>query len=157
MADRIALVSCGKKKLDRPAPARHMYTSNLFRLSAEYAELAFDRWYIISAFHDLLKPDEVVEPYERSLAEMRKADRERWADRTAGALRREWGQHFTLLAGKVYAECLGGRLRLATHEAAGPSIRGSVAGVEDPLAGLGIGERLAWLKHAIESHPGGNA
>jgi hypothetical protein len=72
----VALVSCGSRKLEHPAPARELCTSNLFRLAAVYAERYFDRWYIVSALHSLLTPEQVVAPYEFSLATLRMRERE---------------------------------------------------------------------------------
>lgn len=81
MTQRIALVSCVKSKLLEPSPARDLYTSTLFRGLRRYAEQHADRWYILSAEHGLLDPEKVVAPYERTLNNMGKADRLKWAAR----------------------------------------------------------------------------
>src|SRR5690606_19437005 len=78
---RVALVSCVKSKRASAAPASELYTSQLFRSLRGYAEANADTWYILSAAHGLLRPTQVVEPYERTLNNMRKADRLAWADR----------------------------------------------------------------------------
>ena len=67
VATRIALVSCVKKKRGSAAFARDLYLSQLFRGLRCYAESHADVWYILSAEHGLLKPDQIVEPYERTL------------------------------------------------------------------------------------------
>jgi Family of unknown function (DUF6884) len=148
---RIALVSCGQRKLARHVEAQELYTSNLFRLSAEYAR-SFDAWYILSAAHGLLKPETVLAPYDASLADMRMEERQAWGGRVARRLLRfepgvnggrivgaartqerhgsnEASTRITVLAGRLYAEALAWDIAS-----------------EQPLKGLGIGERLAWLK-----------
>lgn len=142
---RVALVGCGKAKLDHEAPARELYTSNLFRLSVAWAELHCDAWYVVSALHGLIDPDQVIQPYNYSLTEMREAELDAWAGRVVGALAyREQAAHVVLLAGGRYRR-LGGKMRWSTL----PGInfhRGTIASVEEPLEGLGIGQRLGWLK-----------
>lgn len=66
---RIAFVGCGSAKVDvdEPVPARELYTSSYFSLKREYAETTCDAWYIVSAEHGLLSPDDEIEPYDASL------------------------------------------------------------------------------------------
>lgn len=80
MADRtIALVACGKAKLDRAAPARDLYIGNLFRAARAHVEAAsYDTWYILSAKHHLVHPDTVIAPYDYRLPK-RASVREAWA------------------------------------------------------------------------------
>jgi hypothetical protein len=85
-ARRIVLVGCGAKKLEHPAAARELYTSNLFRLSAQYAEERFDAWYILSGAHGLVEPDRELGPYDWSLRELRVSEREGWGARAAAML-----------------------------------------------------------------------
>jgi Family of unknown function (DUF6884) len=81
MGIRVALVSCVKSKQDSPAPAGDLYTSPLFRSFRRYAEANADVWYVLSAEHGLLHPDQIVATYERTLNAMRKSDRLAWARR----------------------------------------------------------------------------
>ncbi len=69
---RIGLVGCCKKKLDRAAPARELYQSDLFKSSVAWLEARdeLDGWAILSAKHRLVMPDDVIYPYELSLADM---------------------------------------------------------------------------------------
>jgi hypothetical protein len=60
----VGLVGRASQKLQRPAPARELYVSQLFKKASAYAERTCDRWYILSAKHDLVHPDEVIEPYD---------------------------------------------------------------------------------------------
>ncbi|MDQ0619218.1 DUF6884 domain-containing protein [Arthrobacter globiformis] len=54
----IGLVACASQKLQRPAPARELYVSQWFKKASAYAELTCDRWYILSAKHGLIYPDQ---------------------------------------------------------------------------------------------------
>ncbi|MBT2548971.1 DUF6884 domain-containing protein [Arthrobacter sp. ISL-65] len=47
----IGLVGCASQKLQRPAPARELYVSQLIKTASAYAVLACDRWYVLSAKH----------------------------------------------------------------------------------------------------------
>lgn len=40
----MGLVGCASQKLKRPAPARGLYVSQLFKKASAYAELTCDRW-----------------------------------------------------------------------------------------------------------------
>lgn len=63
----VGLVGCVSQKLRRPAPARELYVSQLFKKASAYAEETCDRWYILSAKHGLVHPDDVREPYDVKL------------------------------------------------------------------------------------------
>src|SRR4051794_35194237 len=101
MATRVVLVSCVKSKRKKAAPAQELYTSQLFRGMKRYAQRNADAWYILSAKHGLVRPEEVVAPYEQTLTAMRKADRLAWAERVQRALlgRLPPGADVVILAG----------------------------------------------------------
>lgn len=65
------LAGCSAGKLARPAPARELYTGPLFRLSLRAAEAAAgpgDVILVISALLGLIGLDELVTPYDRTMA-----------------------------------------------------------------------------------------
>jgi hypothetical protein len=78
---KVALVSCVKGKRRSSSAARDLYTSPFFQGLRGYAEGTADRWYILSAEHGLLCPDQVIAPYERTLNKMPKHERVAWAER----------------------------------------------------------------------------
>src|SRR5512147_3143165 len=82
----IALVGCVKTKRRSASPAGDLYTSPLFRALRHYALAQADAWYILSAEYGLLRPDQVVQPYERTLNRMSKADRVAWGMRVQSQL-----------------------------------------------------------------------
>ncbi len=140
VATRIALVQCVKQKRDSAAPARNLYLSQLFRGLRHYAETHADAWYILSAEHGVLRPQQVVEPYERTLNTMPKRERLAWAERVQHQLLDllPVDSEVILLAGLRYREDIELWLRN----------RGFPVFV--PLRGLRFGEQLQRLKKAAE-------
>lgn len=62
--EAVTIVPCGSAKLNRPAPARHMYTGSYHAACRRAADQLGGRLIILSARHGLLAPDTVIEPYE---------------------------------------------------------------------------------------------
>ena len=139
---RVALISCSAQKLDHPASAVELYTSTLFRKAVAYAVTHCDGWFVLSAKHGLVRPEQVLEPYDQKLTvtpstvDGRPIPTE-WAGDVSRALLSEygviglWETEFVVLAGGVYEENL--------RTLAG------VISMEFPLAGMQIGQRLQWL------------
>jgi hypothetical protein len=137
-APRVALVGCSASKLNHPAPARELYTSALFRASFAYAEGTCNALLIVSAFHGVVAPNAVIGPYDRSLRECNKREREGWGVRTIGHLLPsfEVPPQLVILAGSLYAQALA--YGAHWHNLPRP---------ETPLRGVaGFGPRLEWLK-----------
>src|SRR5688572_5913247 len=63
----VYLVACVKKKQHGPAAAKHLYVSVWFKNACHYAEASHCPWFIVSAKHGLLAPDEVLMSYEKTL------------------------------------------------------------------------------------------
>ena len=139
MTTRVALVSCVKAKRTSAAPARDLYTSPLFRALRAYAVAHADAWYILSAEYHLLRPEEIVAPYERTLNAMPKRERVAWAERVQRQLLEvlPTGAEVILLAGVRYREGLV------------PFLRTRGFSVTVPLEGLGIGKQLQKLKQSV--------
>jgi hypothetical protein len=136
---KIGLVACSAGKLDRPAPARDLYTSQLFRKASAYAAATCDRWYILSAKHGLVTPDEILEPYDLRLGSKDPAvpSIDAWAQRVRDQLRDELssvpGVLLVALAGKQY--------RTALRPGEWP--------FAIPMEGLGIGQQLGYLTREL--------
>src|SRR3954467_11439635 len=77
-APRVALVGCSASKLKKSAPARELYTSALFRAAYDYAERTCEAVLIVSAFYGVIAPQAVIRPYDRSLRQYNKREREDW-------------------------------------------------------------------------------
>ena len=141
---RAILVSCAATKLDRPAPAADLYTSPLFRAARTHAEASGHPWFILSARHGLVEPTTMLEPYDTKLADLTPGERRAWADRVARDLYYRgfggWGV-FEVHAGDSYIRPLRVALGLFALD------------MLEPLAGLGIGQRLHWYATGGNSLP----
>lgn len=67
------IIPCGAAKLDRPAPARDLYTGQMFRHTLHAAQTEADaiggRVLILSAQHGLIDPDTVIAPYNTRMGQ----------------------------------------------------------------------------------------
>jgi hypothetical protein len=130
-------VSCVKSKVAGPCAARDLYTSALFKKMRTYAEQHADRWFILSAKYGLVAPRRRLTSYERTLRQATENERREWAQwvfsqmAEAGLL--QSGTTILWLAGSDYKKHLAKLLH------------GHVRRQSDPLAGMKIGKRLAWL------------
>jgi hypothetical protein len=129
---RIALVGCGKEKLDRPAPARELYTGSLFRMAVAYAEAHCDGWFVLSAEHGLVASDQVLAPYDTRIEQV---------------VPRSWGRR--VAAQLVIAAPARATLVLLAGDAYGAFRTHTSLTLEEPLRGMGIGERRAWLSREV--------
>ena len=138
----LILVGCVKKKLDAPAPAKDLYTSALFRKERAYAEQAGAPWFILSAEHGLVGPDQTLEPYDLRLSKTSRDYRRAWGARVVEQLRAAVGplvgMTIEVHAGSAYADAIRG------------SLMEEGATVVEPLAGLSMGARLAWYGTVTE-------
>ena len=134
---RIGLVGCVKDKAQVARPARDLYVSPLFRGRRAYVERTCDRWFILSALHGLVDPSQLLEPYDKTLAETPSTLRREWSRRVLAALEHasgELGSHtFEIHAGAAYR-----------GYGLVDGLRARRAVVEIPTAGLSIGHQLAF-------------
>lgn len=134
---RVGLVGCGALKRPERAPARELYTGELFRRASSYAEEHYDAWWVLSARWGLVHPDTVLAPYNERLSGRRPA-RLAWG--------REVARDLELVLCRLYAVVDMDDVELYAH--AGREYREPLeaAGLVlvAPLAGLGIGQQLAW-------------
>ena len=134
----VCFVGCTKRKLSVPARAENLYTPSIyFRLAARLAQKLGIRWYILSAKHGLLRPEQVIEPYEATLAGAAPAQIRAWSERTRPAVVDAIGDsdRVVFLCGRAY---YAGLLPLG-------------AGVEvgTPLAGVGMGSQMALMRRML--------
>jgi hypothetical protein len=136
----IGLVGCSRRKLPHAAPAAELYTSPLFRLASQFCAATCGSWFILSAKHGLVMPDEVIEPYDVTLRGLGHQGKQAWARRVASQLRErgllDCRHRFLVHAGADYASPLAQHLL-----------------VEQPLQGLGIGQRLARYQRHLAALP----
>jgi hypothetical protein len=127
------LVSCVSVKVPYRAEAQDLYCSPWFKAARKYVETTGQTWGILSAEHGFVHPHVMLDPYSKTLNDMRRCDRDIWFHRVRHQLLFRYGtdsfDRYVILAGKRYAENLGHYLN-----------------AELPLKGLGIGQQLAWFK-----------
>jgi len=128
---KIGLIACSKKKLANASEAKDLYCSPLFKAASQYAEKNYDKWLILSAKHGLLHPYRIIEPYDLSLNDMSAKERAKWSEMVLSQIAKLGldDEKFYVHAGKKYQ-----------------GICKYHANYHVPLAGLGIGQQLAWYK-----------
>lgn len=137
---RVALVGCSRTKLAHAAPARDLYSSNLFRAAIEFAEREFEEVRILSALHGAIRPERIVAPYDECLDSY---DAEELAEWGHSVMVHQLGAEFdttkpldlVVFAGERYTQPLFDHL-----------VDFPMWSIEEPLSGRGIGQRLAWFK-----------
>jgi hypothetical protein len=129
----VGLLACSKQKLEHRAPARELYCSQLFKKSLRYLDCHTMEVAVISAKYGIVLADDERDPYDQTLNEMTRAERDEWALGVRRELLEHWDpkQRFLFLGGREYLRPLRG-----LH-------------VHDPLAGMQIGERLHWLTERL--------
>jgi hypothetical protein len=84
MASRtVCIISCTAHKRDARMPAENLYSSDLFFKSRRYAQANFDSWLILSAKHGLIKPDQIIEPYDCNLGTLSAPERAKLSERVS--------------------------------------------------------------------------
>jgi len=131
---RVGVVACCKTKMNRPAPARSLYQSHLFKLSVAYLTKRCSVWVILSAKHGVVMPDDIIEPYDLTLADMTKAKRDSWATKTNKQLLKLFGD------GVIYTAICGLHYRAA--------LRGFTY-MEQPTSGLTLGRLKQFLNNDL--------
>ena len=94
-----------------------------------------------SAEHGVLRPDEVISPYEKTLNKMLKVERLEWAEKVQCRLLElmPLDASVVVLAGERYREGVVSFLRERGYP------------VEIPMVGLKFGFQLRWLKERIRN------
>ncbi|MFI6753801.1 DUF6884 domain-containing protein [Rhodococcus coprophilus] len=138
----LVLVTCVKSKQRVPAAAKDLYVSPLFSRQRSYAEGTGLPWFILSAEHGLVAPDEWLSPYERYLPD------------TPPAYRAAWGRWVTerleLLTGPLQDRVIEIHAGSAYVEALSPHLLAKGVTVRTPLEGLSMGRRLSWYTRCAD-------
>lgn len=138
---RIGLVGCVKTKAAVARPAKDLYLSPLFLGRRRFVERTCDEWWILSALHGLVHPDDVLDPYEVALKNVSRSERRNWSRAVLSSIDNRVhardGDTFELHAGADY--------RLFGLEE-GLGARGCL--VDNPTKGLRSGQQLAFYSRA---------
>lgn len=130
MDEEILLIQCTDSKRDSPAAAKKLYDeSDYFCKMRSYAEATGLDWYILSAKHGVVRPEETLEPYDDFGLSTDQATA--IADQLANA----GVSTVNIVAGKSYTETLV------------PELESFGITVHDGFQGMEIGERKRALKN----------
>jgi hypothetical protein len=141
MGRRIGLVGCVKKKAPVPQKAADLYTSTLFLGRRRFVERTCSEWWILSALHGLIDPDETVAPYDLALKSLGREQRRRWSRDVLKSIDAQVG----IRPGDTVEFHAGAEYRDFGLEA-GLIDRG--CRIENPTLGMGIGIQLRFYKEA---------
>jgi basic membrane lipoprotein Med (substrate-binding protein (PBP1-ABC) superfamily) len=136
---KIVLLSCTKSKLDHKAPAQELYSASpMFKKTLEYGKsLNPDKMYILSAKHHLVPLDKELAPYDKTLKEMPKDEKEAWGEETINQMKSSGldlnKDKFIFLTGSEYSK----------------PFKDYISNLETPMEGRRLGERLKWLNTQI--------
>jgi hypothetical protein len=132
-----------KEKASGRRPAKDLYLSPLFLGRKAFVEASCDEWWILSAKHHLVRPDRPLKSYNQTLKTASRAERREWASAVLAAIDAEIRPR----AGDVFEIHLG-----AEYRDFGLVVDGCIRGcrVENPTAGLGIGQQLRFYQQARE-------
>lgn len=130
----IALISCSSLKTEYAAPAKDLYRGHMFLMAKKIIEHKKYPWFILSAKHGLLKPDDFIEPYNLSLKSMTKNQREKWAYCVNQKLKiiNNKNEKILVFAGELYLNAVQG------------------FEVINPIKGLSLGYKMQRLKKILE-------
>ena len=140
---RIVLLSCTKAKLDKPSQAQDLYSpSPMFQKTKAYGKsLNPDKTYILSAKHHLVPLDKQLEPYDMTLKDMNKDEKEKWSQTVISQMKEKGinpeSDTFIFLAGSAYIKPLEKHI--------------PESNIENPMEGKRMGERLSWLNSQIKT------
>lgn len=131
----IIFISCTKTKQNYSCRAKEMYSpSDLFKGAYKYdLSLKPDAIYILSAKYGLLNPNDVINPYEKTLVSAKQDEVKRWSVMVAKQIQQhhiDREQKAVFLCGKPYRKYI--QNLFPNHVA--------------PCAHMGIGQQIKFYK-----------
>ncbi|WP_158666128.1 DUF6884 domain-containing protein [Pseudomonas sp. SWI36] len=103
----IFVIGCGRHKRKSPTPAKDLYTSDRFKRSKSIAKNIGSSFFVLSAKHGLLQPNQLVEPYDVDIGTLDPDTKKQWATEVLQALSElNNGAKVILLAESNYAHPL---------------------------------------------------
>ena len=139
---KVVLLSCTKSKTKHAAPAQELYSASpMFQKTLEYGKsLKPDKMYILSAKHHLVPLTKTLEPYDKTLKEMPKDEKEKWGEETIKQMKsvgiNPEKDTFVFLTGSEYMKPFNQYI---------PD-----SNIEKPMEGKRFGERLKWLNSQVQ-------
>jgi hypothetical protein len=153
---RLMLIGCSKTKkavdFDPRTGGRvipeQLYGSQLFTKRVDYAKANGMRWAVLSARYGVWFPHIGLKAYDQTFADMEAAEIAAWHVGVAQRLMEELWESYNL--GRAVSSIKPSELTVEIHAGADychpltEILKAVGIAVELPLAGLGIGEQLAW-------------
>lgn len=137
----IVFIPCVKTKKQTKTKAQNLYQSDLFNKSLAYAKSLNPREiFILSAKYGVLKLDDTVKPYNRTLNNMGKKEQKLWAYKCYKQLKDknvDFSEEAIFLTGKNYRKYLIQKF----------------SNTRVPMKGLAFGEQLRFLKSGSTQKP----
>jgi hypothetical protein len=106
---KMCIVSCTAHKREAPMHAENLYSSELFYKSRRYAQAGFDSWLILSAKYGLVRPCEILAPYDCKLTCLSQYERKaltRRVSQQAAMLFEASDDQITSICGEEYEDLL---------------------------------------------------
>lgn len=132
-------------RMQRSLPLVDLYIGGLYQARLAYARRIGGPHLIVSALHGARRPEYPSVPYERSLTDIPRCDpARRWYDsivRTTVLAHTRRGDRVVVLASRPYVEGWA------------DDVRGAGRVVDTPLAGMGMGQQLRWLRLRLAEPP----
>lgn len=136
---KIALISCTKLKENKPCVASNMYLpSHLFKKAKSYVSSRYNYWYILSAEYGLLRPNDWIHPYDKTLNNMSSDSVKEWSRVVFDDLMRINVSEIDFYTGERYRKYL-----IPMLEAEGMKCN-------IPLKGLGIGQQMQYYNQEMK-------
>lgn len=135
--EKVVLVGCGKKKCNYKSEAKSLYQGSFFKLNLQYAQTISDEIYILSAKYGLLELDKKIKPYNLIITKLTPQQQKIWSYKVIKSLEEKniyKDTHIVFLAGENYIKYL----------------KRYYKNYEQPMKGLRMGKRMAFLKDELE-------
>lgn len=132
----VVLVGCGaRKSAANIAKAEELYTGTLFAAARAWAEKYGSDWGVLSAAYGCIPHDWVIQNYDKKLI----VDDD-WNRLVQVQVNNLWpsAERLILLAPEAYTRWAKGPRWFGQSEA-------FLYGIDCPMEGMGIGQRMAWL------------
>ncbi|MDZ8084169.1 MAG: hypothetical protein RMY16_01025 [Nostoc sp. DedQUE12b] len=138
--EKVYLVAGCGKQLTYPAAAKDLYYSQHFQACRRYVEEQESKWYILSPLHQVINPEAIIKPYDKSPYSLSHQERILWARQVAESLIQVASPEieFVFLTGKLYRQEVTPILQANGYE------------TKIPMQHLAIGQQLAWIKKELE-------
>jgi endonuclease III len=133
----IVLLGCVATKRTAAMAAKDLYSSALWDRRRSYAEASGKPWAILSSEYGLVRPNDVIEPYDRYMGDQSREYQQHWSAETAVAIA-DWCSEVGASSVEIHA----GKTYVAYGLESGLKKRGIE--VVRPLAHHRQGEQLAW-------------